>query len=238
MTLGVVFSVTGPMVSWGTENAGNVVRDTASRPTKSAIMGLVAASMGIRRAEPARLEALAEDLSMACLTLAEGETLTDLHTVAAGKLPAQCATPRTRREQLETMERGGILTRRHYRTSAFYVMALTGADRLVEEVRTALRYPKFQPALGRKSCMPSLPMAPVLVPATHLLQGMREVAAIHLNTPELAPMFRRGAAVVATWEHEVLPLIASQVITRRDYPDGRRGFGQRRESSAFVTIQP
>ena len=76
----VVFQLYGPLASWGGVAVGEV-RPTEDRPTKSAVVGLVAAALGLRREQEAEILALADALRFACEVHRPGLYLRDYHTV-------------------------------------------------------------------------------------------------------------------------------------------------------------
>ncbi|PAP57596.1 type I-E CRISPR-associated protein Cas5/CasD, partial [Salmonella enterica subsp. enterica serovar Braenderup] len=49
----LVFQLHGPMASWGVDAPGEV-RHSQAQPSRSALLGLLAAALGIRRDEEAR----------------------------------------------------------------------------------------------------------------------------------------------------------------------------------------
>lgn len=53
----LVFQLHGPMASWGVDAPGEV-RHSHELPSRSALLGLLAAALGIRRDEEERLSAL------------------------------------------------------------------------------------------------------------------------------------------------------------------------------------
>ena len=75
----LVFRLYGPIVSWGDIAVGEE-RPTFMHPTKSSILGLLAAALGIRRNEESRHHQLAESYGYAVLVEAEGILLRDYHT--------------------------------------------------------------------------------------------------------------------------------------------------------------
>jgi len=143
----------GPLQSWGYESQFNR-RQTGPLPTKSALLGLCAAAMGLAKGsadEAAMLPRLAE---LRCLVLALNRPgaagfatarLEDYHTVqntrtADGKIKAT------------------HLTRRDYLTDARFLGLLSGERLLAQRVSAALQDPVWGVWLGRKACIPSAPV--------------------------------------------------------------------------------
>ena len=159
----LVFTLCANLAANG-ELAGHERRGTLTWPGRSAILGLLAASLGIRRDDTAGLATL-EPLQMAVAVHDIGQPLRDYHTVqtvptAAVKRPdsrpdALCRAGKT----VNT-----TLTQRDYRSGVLYAVAAWGLD--MAPFRDALLRPVFTLYLGRKSCPLSAPPAPRLVEAT------------------------------------------------------------------------
>src|SRR6056297_3475917 len=85
----LVFRLYGPLSAWGGIAVGES-RHSAVYPSKSALLGLLAAALGIRRDEEARQAALAAGYQFAVKVLRTGSLLRDYHTTqvpdSAGKL--------------------------------------------------------------------------------------------------------------------------------------------------------
>src|SRR5690554_4641662 len=75
----------GPLQSWGTRARWDV-RDTAREPTRSGIIGLLAAALGYGRGDPRIVDDLEGGLEIGVRVEREGEVLDDYHTVT-GFLP-------------------------------------------------------------------------------------------------------------------------------------------------------
>lgn len=164
---GLLLRLTGPLQSWGERSHFND-RDTARFPTRSGIIGLLAAALGRRRDEP--LDDLAR-LSLTVRTDRPGVLLRDLHTVGGG-LPTK-ATVTTAEGKKRTGDTATLLTHRTYLADAAFTAALTGGpdeQELLTDLAHALRRPQWPPFLGRRSCPPEGP----------LLLGTTENALHHL----------------------------------------------------------
>lgn len=152
------FTLWAPMGSFGDVAVGER-RLSLERPGRSAVLGLVAAAMGIERRDQAGLDALGASFLVAVHNLSSGRLLEDYHTA---QVPPTRRGVRhaTRREQLAGNDRGTILSRRDYRQEPWHevVLAAAGnASTVLEEVESALRTPQFVLYHGRKSCPLGLP---------------------------------------------------------------------------------
>lgn len=139
----------GPLQSWGDQGGKFVVRRTAEAPTKSGVIGLLCAALGISRREAAqgRLAQLGA-LRMGVRIDALGVRWWDYHTLGAGML---MRTAESRSKP------GAMLTRREYLCDASFLVALQGEPNLVAELEAAVGSPKWTLYLGRKCCPPSRP---------------------------------------------------------------------------------
>jgi CRISPR system Cascade subunit CasD len=170
MTAWLVVTLMAPLASFG-ERAGNVERSTADRPTRSALIGLAGAALGIRRDDPDGQRQLAESFRIATATFNPGTLLTDFHTYQS--LPsASKPVPRTRAEALSRKsELNTSITRREYRADVWHEAAYAAeAEALwtLENLAEAFRRPRFALFLGRKSCPLSAPLDPRIIEADDL----------------------------------------------------------------------
>lgn len=150
---GILLHLAGPLQSWGTHSAFNE-RDTARFPTRSGIIGLLAASLGRRRGEP--VDDLAR-LSLTTRTDRPGVLLRDLHTVGGGLPPKGTVT--TAEGKKRPPAQGTLMSHRTYLADAAFTAALISADTaLLRQCAEALRHPVWPPYLGRRSCPPEGPL--------------------------------------------------------------------------------
>lgn len=167
--LGLVLDA--PLQSWGAESRFQR-RSTGAHPSKSALLGLLAAAMGIDKHAPdeaGRLEPLRVLRLTTCRVPRVGAgasglvgRLTDYHTIGGGYDTA------TEWGYLSTPRKAGggpfgtVVTQREYLTGALFVAILTGGRGTLEEVAAALRNPVWGGWLGRKSCPPATPLRALL----------------------------------------------------------------------------
>jgi len=182
----LLFRLYGPLASWG-EIAVGESRHTAAYPGKAALIGLLAAALGIRRDEEERQLALASGYHLAVKVLSTGSLLRDYHTT---QVPPKVAVERypapTRKNELAALKKyqaeaanysGTILSSREYRCDALSlvaVRALDGAQFSLDELRDGLLRPKFHLYLGRKSCPLSVPLKPLIRSANGFGQVLDE----------------------------------------------------------------
>lgn len=135
----------GPMQSWGTTSRFDQ-RDTGKEPSKSGVIGLLAAALGIDRQNWNDLEPLTR-LTMGVRHDRPGVLKRDYQT-------AQNITSADRSKIHET-----AVTMRDYLADAVFLVGLEGPDRiLLEKAHAALQNPVWPLAMGRKSYVPSEPV--------------------------------------------------------------------------------
>lgn len=141
----LLLQLAGPMQSWGTTSRFDQ-RDTGKEPSKSGVIGLLAAALGIDRENWDDLEPLSR-LSMAVRHDRPGVLKRDYQT-------AQNIISADRSKVHET-----AVTTREYLADAVFLVGLESTDRsLLERAHTALQNPVWPLALGRKSYVPSEPV--------------------------------------------------------------------------------
>lgn len=210
----LLLRLSGPMQSWGIQSHFSV-RDTGLEPSKSGVIGLLCAAMGVLREDEATLRQLAS-LRMGVRVDREGILRVDYHT-AKDVLKAS----------------GGIKetepSHRYYLADAIFLVGLECADNdiaILERAQTALQHPVWPLFLGRKAFVPSEPIA--------LPDGLRRGEQLEEALANYPCLNRRNppSRLRIVLEDE------QGMIVRRDQPlsfvQGRRRFGLRRLSITFV----
>jgi len=131
----LVLRLAGPMQSWGSSSRFTR-RSTEAFPTKSGLVGLLAAAQGRRRSDP--VEDLVQ-LRFAVRVDQPGQLLRDFQTAHRG----DTAMP---------------LSNRFYWADAAFGAFLEGPDDMIEALAQAIVRPVFPLYLGRRSCPPTLPL--------------------------------------------------------------------------------
>ncbi len=158
----VLLRLEGPMQSWGTSSRFEL-RDTQPDPSKSGVVGLVGAALGVRREDDAGIARLA-GLQLAVRIDRAGVVRTDFHTAGGGKWPG-----RDRYGVYKASGKQGgdaTLSRRDYLADASFLVGLGGDAELVADIDAALRSPRWPLFLGRKGFAPSAPVAVGVVEGT------------------------------------------------------------------------
>ncbi|CAM5408450.1 type I-E CRISPR-associated protein Cas5/CasD [Streptomyces griseus] len=133
----LLLRLAGPLQSWGSA-ARFARRTTENAPTKSGVIGLLAAAQGRRRDA-------------------------DLSDLAALEFGVRVDQPGTRLRDFHTAHHSDTckampLSERFYLADAVFVAGVSGENRLVQRLYEALLEPVFLPYLGRRSCPPSRPV--------------------------------------------------------------------------------
>ena len=143
----LLLRLVGPMQSWGTTSRFDQ-RDTGKEPSKSGVVGLLAASLGIDRENWTDLEPLTR-LSMGVRHDRPGVISRDYQT-------AGCAKTDTIIKADGTLSKDGVVSHRFYLADASFLVGLECKDlSLLEGIHAALRNPVWPMALGRKSYVAS-----------------------------------------------------------------------------------
>lgn len=126
----------GPMQSWGTSSHFET-RNTDYYPSKSAVIGVIAASFGYKR-DDEKIEEL-NALDFAVRVDQVGLLKKDYHIASKYKNDG-------------SFERNYV-TNRYYLEDAIFVVAISSEDDdWIEEICAAIKNPYFQPFMGRRSC--------------------------------------------------------------------------------------
>ena len=127
----LLLRLAAPLQAWGS-NAKFERRGTERAPTKSGVIGMLAAALGRRREEP--VDDLLH-LHFGVRVDQEGVLLRDYHTARRDKL--------------------AYVTHRYYLSDAIFLVGLEGDDTWLAQLDYALRHPVFPLFLGRRSCPPA-----------------------------------------------------------------------------------
>ncbi|GAA3490830.1 type I-E CRISPR-associated protein Cas5/CasD [Streptomyces cremeus] len=151
----LLLRLAGPLQSWGSA-ARFARRSTENAPTKSGVLGLLAAALG--RGREADLSDLAA-LRFGVRIDQPGSRLRDFHTAHHGD-----------------SGRAMPLSERFYLADAVFLAGVEGDSDLLHQLYKALLAPHFLPFLGRRSCPPARPVTIGPPQDITLEQALRETA--------------------------------------------------------------
>ncbi|UVS78393.1 type I-E CRISPR-associated protein Cas5/CasD [Actinokineospora sp. UTMC 2448] len=209
----LVLRLAAPLQSWGTDSRF-VRRGTDRAPSRSGVIGMLAAAKGLRRTDPL------EDL----LQLRIG-----VRTEQPGRIERDFQTARSRDGSVSMP-----LSYRFYLADAVFAVAIEGPEQLLLGLREALRRPVFPVYLGRRSCPP----AGVLDHGLH--DG--DIARVLESLPWLAsPAVQRAAAatVQLTISRDCAPDTPGSEVVRDDpisFDPAHRQWGWRSVTRYPVTV--
>lgn len=129
------------------------MRHTHELPSRSALLGLLAAGVGIRRDDTERLNAFNRHYSLVVCASRNPRWARDYHTV---QMPKEVRKARyfSRREELSAPELlSAIISRRDYYTDAWWMVAVAttpDAPYSLEQLQDGLRHPVFRFIWGEK----------------------------------------------------------------------------------------
>lgn len=242
----LLFQLHGPMASWGDIAVGDY-RGTNVAPGESAVLGLVAAALGIDRADDDSHARLREGFSVIVATVKSGALLRDYHTVQTPSRSALTRRPHaTRRDELAVGkgELNTIISTRDYRVDAWSVVAMQargGASQTLLDLADALRRPRYVLYLGRKACPPDFPLDPVVLTSPSVLEGVRVYAhraserraAINASANTEPTTIER-----LTWGDAVDVGCAADLTTEHRDQSTRRSRWQFRERTVHQKLRP
>jgi CRISPR system Cascade subunit CasD len=214
-----------PLASFGGLAVGE--RRAAERyPTRSMLIGLLGAALGVDRADQDAQAALAAGYHFAVQILAAGRPFTDYHTA---QMPSRAkARYATRREELAAPALNTVLTSRDYRTDflgTLAVCAVPGAPYPLADIAAALRAPHYTLSFGRKSCPFGLPLAPHVAEVANLRAAFAAAVPPDALLQSLHPKAGQiiaDMALMAVGEPHVIEFPRDQPLSRRRWQFGLR----------------
>jgi len=167
------------MQVWG-EHTFEGHRPSANFPTRSGLLGLLGACLGIGRNERDHLQSLADSIGIAvrvdarCMTGRDGKVkwlrqlkITDYHTVK-----------NARKEYTGLDSHETIQTWREYLLDAEFTVALWNIPQAsigLDAIIKAIKQPYFTPYLGRRSCPLARPLFEAGLHADNVLEAFKNI---------------------------------------------------------------
>ena len=138
----LLLRLAAPLQSWGNES--NFERRATHRePTKSGVVGLLAAALGRSRDE--NIDDLAK-LRFGVRVDKSGQIIRDYHTARLFKYDGKQDKPKHDRT---------YVTERYYLSDAVFLVGLEGEKAFLKELENALNSPYYPLFLGRRACPPT-----------------------------------------------------------------------------------
>lgn len=175
----LILRLDGPMQAWGTHTFEDF-RPSNLYPTRSGLLGLLGACIGLERGDLAGQVELAASVEFTVRVDAQlarpgadrpvakpGIKLPDFHTVMDA------------RKVDGSSNKFPVVSRREFLFDAAFTVAIgsrSGAPVSLEQITEALRRPYYTPTLGRRSCPPTRPLLEGQVEAANALSALAKVA--------------------------------------------------------------
>lgn len=227
----LIFQLQAPLSSWG-ETAVGEYRPSANYPSESALIGLLAAALGIDRSDENQHQVLCAKLRFAIGVQSAGRLLRDYQTAQVpGRVALKNRPHHTRRDELNMPkeELNTILSTRDYRQDAACLVAVqTKSDSCLslDDLAKAIQQPKFMLYLGRKTCAPSLPLWPQVIAAENALQAMELYRGrlAEASGDVIAPLERLvwGAGITAGVPEDLQVVRKDRLLSRAHWQFGDR----------------
>lgn len=157
-----------PLQSWGSRSRWDV-RDTATEPTKSGIIGLLGCALGYSMRDP-RLEQLNDSLRFGVRVenpgriIVDYQTITDFLPTADGRFKHSGSAMAVSVEKLRSdpdVTASTIQSPRAYIEDGAFLVALeatTEKSTVLDDCAQAVQQPRWPLFLGRKACVPTRPV--------------------------------------------------------------------------------
>ncbi len=234
MTQYLTATLYAPLASFGALAVGE--RRGAERyPTRSMLIGLLGAALGVERADETAQASLGQGYYFAIQIFSAGRPFTDYHTA---QMPGRDKKMRyaTRREELaDKSALNTVLTSRDYRTDFLAGLAISAASQApfpLEALQTALSQPHYTLSLGRKSCVFGLPLAPLVADYTGPREALHSLWLRRNETAPSAAVFQQlnakpgeiimDAALAPADESKTIEFVRDQPISRKRWQFGLR----------------
>lgn len=165
----LILKLQGPMQAWG-DHTYEDYRPTMAFPSRSGLLGLLGACLGIRRNDQEGQQRLSLSLRFAVRVDGELHRLTDFHTVldarkVGGKVNEHPVV--SRREYLVTASADAGFSVALWETES--------AEVTLPQLVQALRRPVFTPTLGRRSCALARPLYQSEIEAVDAVAALAQV---------------------------------------------------------------
>jgi CRISPR system Cascade subunit CasD len=148
-----------PLQSWGFASRFQR-RTTGLHPTKSGVLGMICAALGIGKGTNAERELLQAPLTMTSIAIPR--LVGGPRSVVAAPVPVRRLedfhTVQNTRRASGKPNTDPVVTHRQYLADAKFGIILAGDRALLDRIADALRNPVWGIWFGRKSCLPSAPV--------------------------------------------------------------------------------
>ncbi|MDC9729847.1 MAG: type I-E CRISPR-associated protein Cas5/CasD [Methyloprofundus sp.] len=131
-------------------------------PTRSAIIGLLGAALGITREQHEQLYDLSKQLKIAVQVNQAGQKIVDYHTVQNFRSP------------MGKIQKGTKPTYREYWCDSEHSFAITAEDDTIDRLSQHVKHPLFTLFQGRKSCPLTRPLFDNIIASNNPANALKE----------------------------------------------------------------
>lgn len=212
----VLMRLEGPLQAWSTQSRLGI-RDTDPEPSKSGVLGLVGAALGMERTDDTWLSEVA-GFEMAVRVDRPGSLLKDYHTAGGSTFRGA--------PYFVFGTKNTVTSNRYYLQDASFLVGLEAPGEWATRLEGALRDPKWPVFLGRRACPPSKP----------ILEGV-----VDGSPPEAvaagAPADRAGPRLRIVVESSEAEGGEPRYDVPISFRPGERSYGVRYVRSEWVTLE-
>lgn len=143
------------MQSYSDKSIFTETRDTSDIPTRTAVVGMIAGAMGVKRDDFESLDALDESLEIRVRPHQDmPDKMSDMQTIRGAAFPVASGA----------WKPALPLVTKEYIVGAGYDVYITADDETAKKIADAMQHPVYPTVLGRKCCSP----------ATRVFQGVMD----------------------------------------------------------------
>ncbi len=193
----LILRLDGPMQAWGTHTYEDF-RPSSGFPTRSGLLGLLGACLGLERQNHHALEQLARSLAF---------TVRVDRQITRPNMEKPCEKNVLKQRDFHTVlnarkvdgsvNKNPVISHREYLYDAAFTVAIEEKPNAIyslERLTQALRYPVYTPVLGRRSC----PLARPLIDRDHWIEAADAKAALRQIPPGKGLIYAEGEALANT----------------------------------------
>ncbi|MFZ2452288.1 MAG: type I-E CRISPR-associated protein Cas5/CasD [Methylovulum miyakonense] len=172
----LILKLQGPMQAWGKESFEGL-RPSELFPGRSALLGLLAACLGVDRNDREGQQALAASVYFAVRI----DPVFDKETkkpIATQKMTDYHTVKNAREDYRGLKSHDTIQTWREYWQDACYTVAVWNTDKAIvtlAEIVQAVKHPLYTPVLGRRSCPLARPLFETTLTAESALAALAQI---------------------------------------------------------------
>lgn len=181
----LILKLQGVMQAWG-EHTFEGLRPSANFPTRSALLGLLGACLGIDRTDQARQQALTDSIQYAVRkdskkliwNINKDKSKSELKPSNVIKITDYHTVKDAREDYIGLKSHKTIETRREYLLDASFTVAIWNPGKVVFSLNSLQKHvckPHYTPFLGRRSCPITCPLYQGRIEAVNSYEALKKV---------------------------------------------------------------